>query len=212
MVAGATVVLVRLTGRYVSLTQALLDQSREDRAAAVVVDLVFDGFWAWLSVTNSGSKPATDVSFLVTEKGEWGSGGRPSQLKVVSRGISYLPPGRTLKYAVGALDWKAISTGSEATVSIKLAFESEGNRRDREFVIDLAQYLESARENSPNEALVRAIDRLTDHTGRVERRFAFELKKQCVECSEDIPGRAKRCSHCMAVQPVPEPPDAPGGA
>jgi len=202
VVAGANVMLARFTYGYVRLTRAMVEELQRARLASVVVDLAFDDWGASFVVANSGTAPATDISFSVTDDVAWNQNRGVQSLDIVRRGISYLPGGRTLKYLVGVPDWKAIE-GSASVVAIGLKYKSEGKDEDREFVIDLAQFVGSTGAESPIDKVVKAIERLAnqDRMRRSFERYLVTPTKICVECAEQIPAAAKKCSRCGANQP-----------
>ena len=95
--AVATIVLAVLTGRYVRLTKALVEEAKASKHPNVFVDIEFNSYEVRFIVGNSGSTPARNVRFKVTDNVPWRKiGDVESGLESVSAiktGISYLAPG-----------------------------------------------------------------------------------------------------------------------
>lgn len=145
VVAVATIVLARLTAKYVHLTRELLEHSREAKKPQVFVDLEFPSELAMLVIENRGGTSARDIRFAVEKDVPWlkwdpkGPGG-VSGVPGVQRGISYLTPGRRLEFILGNLF--GIPEGQDSEIRLQVEFRDEdGTRYQRLVVIDVAQYL-----------------------------------------------------------------------
>src|SRR5687768_16783189 len=96
----ATVVLARLTSKYVHLTGKLVEETRAARAPEVVIDLHFDNVIPRFVITNRGPTGAYNVRIKVSEKNvAWMDSKHDlkiEELAPVKKGVSFLPPGRTM--------------------------------------------------------------------------------------------------------------------
>jgi len=205
VVALANALLAIFTYRYMRLTGHMLDHMRSGQAATVVADLTFDGYSAYLAVTNSGNVPATNVRFVKATGFDWVQ--HPSWQEVIQHGISYLPAGRTMKYWLGRPHWENIKE-TPSIVHVKIEYESAGETTFRDFIIDMSQYLGASVDSSPVQQLVEAIREVAEARNRDPDRLApmifLSPKKSCVECAEPIPAAARKCSHCLSPQPASE--------
>jgi hypothetical protein len=214
--AIATIVLAFLTARYVRLTSKLVEETRAARAPGVVVDIEFDEIIARLVVANRGASPAHNLKINVSERNlVWSqTPGEPkfSDLSPVKNGVSFLPPGRTLRYLVYALDVRATLANKESgVVEFSLTYQDDsGQTFNRQFSIDFGAFndmsIEGGRWHSPHQVIADAIRRAADH---VKPRFPMMRRmRACPVCFESIRAEARKCKHCL--EPVePLPPESP---
>ena len=103
--AVATVLLTALTAWYVRLTHTLVQEAKSAKLPNVFVDLEFDSIDVKFIIGNTGSSPALNVRLDVRDSIPWDKiGDHPtgfSSLAIVKSGLTYLAPGRTLKFNVG---------------------------------------------------------------------------------------------------------------
>jgi hypothetical protein len=207
IVAIANILLVGLTAVYAYLTRQMVLQMRASREPSVFVDLEFPESMARVSVGNTGLTPAKNIRFRIDDKVPWlGEQDKPRGLLAVNAlktGVSFLPPGRVLKYYVGMPDWKR--AGPEATITVAVDFESEaGATFAREYVLDLAQYSQVLFESfrDPTSSVADAIKeaersrRASQTAASIVSPFFPPLTKTCPMCAEKIPLAARKCSHC----------------
>jgi hypothetical protein len=216
--AIATIVLVGLTGKYVKLTHALVEESRQSKYPNVFVDIEFDQRDVKFLVGNSGSTPALDIRFDIKDQVPWRKiGGRSSgidSISAVKTGISYLAPGRTLKFNAGYIDNDPKFFAEGSSIEITLAFKNEaGIELHREFTIDLQSYSGILFETflDPQREVARAIrdserDRRSSETGN---RMHNLFKKSCPSCGEMVASKATKCPHCH--EGIPEAASSNGG-
>lgn len=215
--ALATVILVFLTGRYVRLTHALVQEAKLAKYPNVFVDVEFDEIDVKFIVGNSGSTPALDVTFNVKDSVPWRKlKDFPSGLASISavqKGIAYLAPGRTLKFQAGYVDYDPKFFADGSTIDIALSFKTEsGQTLNRQFTIELRSYagilLESFRD--PEREVAKAIrdaefHRRSDQSMSTSIRGMF--KKSCPSCGEQVSRAARKCPHCH--DPIPAEPPQP---
>lgn len=208
IVAGATVVLVCLTGRYVRLTKAIVDDMKEAREPDVFVDFECPENMMRLVVGNAGQSAAKDVRFEVVSDvdcvdsldGEANVG--LAKLPVLQNGVSYLTPGRTLKFYAGVLRIDKEDSASE-TFRVKVCYKNDsGKRFDRDVVIDMNQYRNVLFESFRDSILTvaKAIEDAERRRSIRERHGSpmrmFQRKKRCPMCAEQIEPSARKCPHC----------------
>jgi hypothetical protein len=205
IVTFANILLTILTYRYVRLTAGMLEHMRQAQTASVVVDLTFDSSSAYLAISNTGSSAATNIRFERLEGVEWSSDNAFDELR--ANGVSYLPPGRTIRFWGGFVDWDRVKA-ERSVVTMDLVYEADGTVQRRDFIIDMMQYIGSAGHADPAERIAEAIDRLCDaqrdRSMFSRMGFSQRAKKACAECAEMIPVEARVCSHCQASQGASE--------
>jgi hypothetical protein len=122
-----------------------VEEAKASKLPNVFVDLELTTPEVKFVVGNSGSAPATKITFNVVDNIPWRKigGGTESiaDLVIVKKGISYLAPQRTLKYSAGYLSHgpEAFEDGSQLEVALSFSSE-DGKAFKREFVINLSQY------------------------------------------------------------------------
>lgn len=205
VVTLTNVVLTFLTYRYVRLTGGMLEHMRQAQTAAVAVDLTFDGHSAYLDIENTGSEVARNLKFERFTGLEWAD--YDAMKEVRERGISYLPAGRTLRFALGYPSWNRVK--EQPIVVIELTFDSGPGTVRREFIIDMMQYAGAIGASSAQGRIADAINGLAEELSRQEmlrsadhslREMMKSATKICIQCAEAIPAAAKICSHCRAGQ------------
>lgn len=205
IVTIATIVLAVLTGIYVKLTSAMVAEMKSTRNPSVFVDLEFpDRGDTVLSVGNSGQAPAKNIKFDLKENIPWV--GKFRNMNILEKGVSYLPPGRILKFNIGTVDWKKLEeTGG--TLEVDITFESEtGKTFNRETFFDLSQYIGVLFDSFRDSGLVIAEAIKDTERSRQTYQRAWNIsfhtiKKLCPFCQESIPTNAKKCSHCHEFLP-----------
>ena len=110
IVAIATVALAYLTFKYVSLTKYMVDEMKLAKEPAINIDLELPGGGLRFIVKNDGQSVAKNIHFDVKKDIDWVrsgvDGGGVRNIDPVRKGISYMAPGRTLKYyGRGAGSW-----------------------------------------------------------------------------------------------------------
>lgn len=208
VVAIATVVLVRLTSKYVRLTNQMVDDMKQTREPSITVDFELVDHALRLAVGNSGLTPAKDIRFDVRQDIDWlRSGGDTTgiaDLAPLKRGISYLAPGRTLKYLAGFPNRQNAGTGN-MLLSIDVEFSNEhGATFEHGIDIDMTHYesvlFESFKE--PERAIADAIKdversrRTQSSSSGLVQMFRRQNHTRCPIFGEEIKVKAKKCRHC----------------
>ena len=210
MVAIATVVLVWLTSRYVRLTGRMVEEMRKSREPVVICDFELPDGSLRFVVRNAGQTLAKNIRITIRQdidcirgrKGMTGVAGLPP----IERGISYLAPGRTLKYYLGVPDLQGIEN-KEVLVSLQIEFENE---RGTEFIsgfdFDINQFsgvlFGSFRDPSLEIAdSIRNADssrKLDESAKQLSERLSRQLSREspCPYCCELVNENAKKCKHC----------------
>lgn len=208
--AVATVVLAWLTARYVRLTSRLVEETQAARAPEVVVDLQFEDAMPRLMLANRGPTPAYDVRIKVVDrKVAW----TPSKdettiadLAPIKKGISFLPPGRMMRYTVYSIDLQR-TLEAEAALEFDVSYKDDAGRAfHREYSIEFAAFnymlIEGA--TKPHDVVAEAIRRAAEHLK--PRNFFLSPRRACPVCCEQILAEARKCPHCLeAVEPLPPP-------
>jgi uncharacterized OB-fold protein len=207
VVAAATVMLAVLTGKYVCLTKTMVDEMKEAREPDIHVDFELPESILRLVIGNSGRSPAKNIRFEVVSDVDcirsvhWKNKSGLSILPVFKTGISYLSPGRTLKFWAGFLEQKK-ETPLSKVFRILVRYENNsGKLFERDIAIDMSQYenvlYESFKDN--NVAVANAI-RDAEHSRRShENRGGFFSKFficACPVCGENVKPFARKCPHC----------------
>lgn len=210
--ATATVVLAALTARYVRLTNALVEEARAAKEPNVFVDLELTPWGPKLLIGNSGNSPARDVTFSVMDNIPWKTieGRRTSlaELPVLKNGISYLAPGRILKYDAGLLPRREDVFSSQYVLSITIFFKTgRGTIVQRQADIEFGQYAEVLYESftKPEQEIAAAIkdaesQRSSDDL--LTRLRPFLQRKTCPMCGEQIAVKARKCRFCKELIPL----------
>lgn len=206
VVAVATVFLVCLTSKYVRLTKHMVDDLRKSKDPAINVDFELPDHWLRFVVKNVGQSPAKNIKFMVRkdinliqgQNDQHGLFGIPP----IKHGISYLVPGRTIKYLVGLPDWRQNET-QDLVISLLVKFENDsGDVFEHSVDIDMNQFkgvlFESFKDS--NLAVVDVIketerNRRSDESMR-SMTNRFIQKKTCSTCGETVMATAKKCIHC----------------
>ncbi len=207
--AVATVILARLTSRYVRLTSNLVEETRATRAPEVVVDLEFVEILPRLMIANRGATPAYDVRIRVVERNvAWKQSkddSRITDLAPIKRGVSFLPPGRTMRYTVYTIDLQK-TLEADAALEFEVSYRDEQRREfRREYSIEFAAFNYMLIEGSqkPHEVVADAIRRAADQLKR-EPRFMMNPTRACPVCCERILAAARKCRYCLEpVEPLP---------
>ncbi len=107
-------------------------EMQEAREPSVYLEIELPSQHSTIVVGNYGLSPALNVQFEVDDKAPW----HPmlvapkslSQSDVVRNGISFLGPGRTLRYIGGNMDWQKL-TAENAVIFITITFENEAKKK-----------------------------------------------------------------------------------
>jgi hypothetical protein len=214
--AFTSILLVKLTARYVRLTHALVEEAKANKMPNVFVDLEFGSDGVKFVVGNSGSAPAANIAFSIIDNISWRTIGEREEsigtLQVVKDGISYLAPQRTLKYMAGRLERGRQAFRESSRLEIVLTYASEEGRTfRREFVIFLSQYSNVLFESfsDPSLEIARAIKETERNRQSHERMRVLQgqfdlsqVKKTCPICCSSINVAAKKCPTCLEFIPV----------
>jgi len=201
----ATIILAFLTARYVRLTNHMLEETRASRGPNVYVDIELTSFEIKLLVGNSGTSPAHNIHLSVSDSIPWrdnSSHGGFKKLGIVKEGISYLAPGRTLKYIAGYYDWKELEK-SNSNAEFIITFADHTRKKQRiEFMIGMDQYKAILFESfkKPGADIAAALERMESRRSSEKSMNLFLHgigKKNCTHCGEQIAASAKKCPHCM---------------
>lgn len=204
--AVATVILAFLTGKYVKLTHAMVEETQSAKFPNVFVDIEFDSFHVKFIVGNAGSSPALDVRFDVQDSVPWQRSDKYptglTSLAIVQHGISYLAPGRVLKFHAGYIQRDIDFFASGNTIEVGLTYGTEsGKKVSRQFSIDLHSYSGVLFESftNPEREVAQAIrDAESRRSSRdpIKSLISHIGKKSCPSCGEYISSRAKKCPKC----------------
>lgn len=200
----ATVVLALLTAWYVRLTNKMLKETRASRGPTVYVDLELNSFEVKLIIGNSGLGPAHNLRFKVKETIPWvkdSFGKGINHLTPIKDGITYLAPGRVLKFTAGRVDWKETDE-IDAIVKFDIDYDDHVEEHHKlQFVIDMGQYSGVSLESFGNPAseiadAIRSVQREISSDRMAENSMTNIFKKNCPYCHEKIYSSAKKCFHC----------------
>jgi hypothetical protein len=207
VITVATVVLAVLTFKYVRLTQMMVQEMKRSREPLVNVDFEMPDHTLRLVISNSGLSPAKNVRFRVTQDAKWirderGQHGL-SEFPPIKNGISYLVPGRKLKFYLESPNWKTVAN-KDLNVSLVVDCEDESGKSFTQCIdMDLCHFrwvlFESFRDSTL--AVAEAIkdaerDRRSSERIGSHARLFIAPQKACPFCGDLIPRIAKKCSHC----------------
>lgn len=210
----ATVTLAFLTWKYVKFTRELVEETRNAKQPNVIVDFEVENDFLKVVISNNGSLPATDIKFEIVEDISWDKA-HPyngiGRVRAIHDGISYLAPGRLLKYFAGHLDTRNGTPGNPNRVVIGIEFKAVDSKRmfSRRYDIELQPYTHALEESfkGPEHEVAKAIEssersrRSSESMGSIRSRFSSFGKKPCPTCFEQINPKAKKCPHCHEVVP-----------
>jgi hypothetical protein len=201
--AISATILLWVTWQSVALNKGMLAEMRASRQPSVFVDLELDSdSHVVLIVGNHGKAPARTIRFDLDDRIPWDSeqGPRPLQLPAFRDGIPYLAPGRTLRFHLGHLDWKA-ATHKGGWLKAEIDFKGEqGEALHSEANINLARYdgvaLDTFR--TPADKIATDLRDFFYFVRNVEERISITSHSHtwCPSCSKQIPDFAKKCYHC----------------
>lgn len=200
-----TGIYVFLTRQYVILTRQTVAQMKASRDPSVYIDLEFPDNTVRGVIGNLGQSAAINIKFKVVDNIPWVRMSRGLlSLEPINDGISYLPPGRTLKYSLSSVNWAQLNK-ENAILKIQVSYENETREQfKREYVIDISQYngvLFETYKDTSMEVVANAIretgnSRHPDTNQHGTYRVIPSGQKICPMCAELIPIAAKKCSHC----------------
>ena len=131
VVSIATVVLAWLTARYVRLTARIVEESHRSREPAVTVDFEMPDHSLRLVIENHGLSPAKNTQIEVLKDVGWLSMGKGQTGLVaagpIREGVSYLTPGRKLKYYLGFPQWTD-TPDDEMETSLLVTYEDDSGK------------------------------------------------------------------------------------
>lgn len=209
--ATTTIALVILTAKYVKLTHALVEEAKVSKYPNIYVDLEFDEAEVKFIVGNSGGSAAMDIKINVTDSVPWRKVQQfqtgITSISAVENGISYLAPGRILKFQAGYVERCPEFFAKGSTIDIALTFKTEtGKVLHRQYTIELHSYSNILLETfqNPEREVAKAI-RDTESSRRthesITNRKSGLFKKTCPSCGELVQRMAKKCFHCLEVIP-----------
>jgi hypothetical protein len=163
----------------------------------------------WHLFGNAGPTAARNICIKVRGDVPWRGTDRFSQLAVLQNGISYLAPGRTLRFWAGWVDWEKLKEGG-GSIDLSLDFETEsGKRLRREALFDLTHYIDVGPDSFQDPAAqiaeaiksgIASLSRESKSASPIERLF----KRGCPTCGSTISSSAKKCPYCNVWIPSPE--------
>ncbi len=207
----ATVTLAYLTWKYVKFTRELVEEARSSKQPNVFVDFEIENSYLKIVISNNGGLPAADIRFEAVESITWDNMYAPhsglDRVEAIKNGISYLAPGRFLKFFVGRLASQNDASDQPNKAQIKIDFRAadSSNRFSRIYDVDLAPYINALEESfkGPQHEVAKAIEssersrKSSEHMSRSRSRFANFGKRACPHCYEAINPKATKCPHCQ---------------
>ena len=201
--------------RYVRLTARIVEESQRSREPAVTVDFEMPDHSLRLVIENHGLSPAKNTQIEVLKDVGWLSMGKGQTGLVaagpIREGVSYLTPGRKLKYYLGFPQWTD-TPDDEMETSLRVTYEDDSGKHFEHVVdFDFGQMRDVLFESykDSNLAVAEAIrEAERDRQSHESFQGVFNMMtpmKACVACGEAIPAGAKKCSHCLEFQPEDEP-------
>jgi hypothetical protein len=206
VVAFATVALALITNKYVRLTKVMVDEMKNAMEPNVHVDFELPEKTLRLVIGNSGQSSAKNVRFevisdvdcirtVVNQKNVLGG---LANLPIFENGISYLSPGRRLKFRAGFLEPKKETSLNKKIFRVLVRYENDsGKLFERNIAIDMGQYKDVLFESFKDSNLTVA-EAIKD----VERSRQLRdpgrsiFKARCPTCGENVKLFAKKCPHC----------------
>lgn len=188
----------------------MVDSMREIREPSVNVDFELPESMIRFTIGNSGQSSAKNITFQVIEDLPWLTFSEQtgiSSIPIIKSGISYLTPGRTLKFIAGYIHGEIPAENN--VLKILIRYENDmGRQFSKEIVIDMSQYrsllFESFKDSNLSVAeAIRETERNRNSEDYADN-FFKRPKKECPVCAEFIPVRAKKCAHCGAEIPSAE--------
>lgn len=206
VVAIATVVLVWLTSKYVRLTTHMVEDLKRSKEPVINVDFELPDHSLQLVLKNIGQSAAKNVKISILKDADWIRGHSDTKglsgMPPFDKGVSYLVPGRTLKYWVGYPDWKK-SEEHDFTISFQVDFENDqGNPFQHRIDIDMNQFQGVLFESFKDPSLfvadaIKETERSRRSQSRMTNMFNRPPQKiRCPICAESIMEKAEKCIHC----------------
>jgi hypothetical protein len=200
LTGSATIVLAVLTGIYVCHTGRMLQEMKLAREPNVYFDIELPDNDLRASISNHGYLAAANITFTFEESLPWGQKrDKLADHDVFKNGISYLSPGRVLKYRLGRLNWNDLNK-ENAKLSVRITFTNEvGKTFKRNYLFDISHFKSVLFSSfqGPEERIVKAlILEKQMESGKLATLMRSRDKKRCPFCAELISVNAKKCAHC----------------
>src|ERR1017187_3758600 len=203
--AFTTGILAYLTLKYVRLTSLLAGQGQAAREPSVFVDFELDSVdEVIIIIGNSGPTSAQGIRFDVTDNIPWRE---PSvfpslaSLPAFRDGLPHLAPGRSIRFRVGYIDWRAATEGNR-WLNIAASYRGDsGLLLEHVSTINFGRYAGMSADSfdKPVVRTADAIERLVTNTEQEAHidETRRESGVQCPACAGRIPRAAKKCMHCL---------------
>jgi hypothetical protein len=210
LITGATLLLVVYTGRYVKLTNKLAAEAEARSYPSVYVDVELEGNDEVLFlIGNAGPTPAHDIRLQVSDNVAWDGllEETLANMPVFQNGLSYLAPGRKIRYRVGLFDWEGVNEGRSLIRANVQYCTSVGRQLSSSFKIDLRLYEGSYAPllQEPLERIAGSVQEICylkdrEHSAAEAKQIISQIgppRVACRSCCEQISSTAKKCPHCL---------------
>ena len=146
IISGATVFLAFLTAMYVWFTHKLVKETKNMREPVMNIDFEVPKGSLKLNIENTGLTAAKNIKFYISHDISWiNYSGEKHGLKnvpIIQRGISYLKPGRSLKFYAGNLSEDKHNPDGDI-LDIKISYENlNGKKLSNDVLLDMSLYRE----------------------------------------------------------------------
>jgi len=207
IVCVTTIVLAWLTSKYVRLTKIMVDDLKLSREPSIYIEFEVPERLLRFTVGNDGSSSAINIKFQIDKDLSWlkfldKNPAGLSSLPIIKNGISYLRPGRNLKFLAGYFN-RQKPENEDDIIKVRVDYQNEaGKDFSREFIIDMSQYREVLFETfkDPSSTIADAIKRIdSNQRSRESSDKIFSVirgDKRCPMCAEIIRSEANKCHHC----------------
>lgn len=209
--AVTTVVLVIVTGYYAALTRRMVREAERSQRPYVYFELFGEGGnYLELGVSNYGTRAAHNLRFEVHRSITDVDGADLTAETPLKRGLTYLPPGRGLRWSMYPDSDMFGAPAGEHVLDVTLRYDHANHTYDDRIVLDLSDLTNVLIRSLQNadESIAKELKSMTQEFRRRRPQTMTtldirEMRRPCRFCREPVAISATKCPHCLSDDPMP---------